>query len=168
MVNQIDKSEEVVNTGKDGQGGHWSERWTKKGLSRWAEKEGVRDGQHWKETWHKKVKALTKKRDTEGEIVPDEYESDGSEIEESQCEKWGKNEHTQEEWHEKWGEVHKVGQKEKWCDKWQVDLQTGLKKGENWGQHYDEDYRIKEHWAEKWDDRHQENGGVYEKRHEAS
>ena len=25
---------------------------------------------------------------------------------------------------------------------------------------------MKEHWAEKWDDTHQENNGVYEKRHE--
>lgn len=168
ILNQIEKSEVVENTGKDGHGGHWSDTWTKKGLCRWAEKVGVRDGQSWKESWYKKIKCFSKKRDENGVAIPDEYESDGSEIEESNCEKWGKNEHTQEEWNEKWGEVHKVGQKEKWCDKWQIDLRTGLKKGENWGQYYDEDYNIKEHWAEKWDDRHKENGGVYEKRHEAS
>lgn len=126
----------------------------------------MRDGQEWKESWFKKVKALSKKRDAQGVVIPDEYESDGSEIEESTCEKWGKSEHTMEEWNEKWGEVHKPGQKEKWCDKWQKDLRTGLRKGESWGQHYDEDYRIKKHWAEKWDDRHKENGGVYEKREE--
>ena len=71
-----------------------------------------------------------------------------------------------EEWNEKWGEVHLPFQKQKWCDKWQIDLRTGLKKGENWGQKYTEDYQITEHWAEKWDDRHPENGGVFEKRHE--
>lgn len=165
-VNQIDKSEIVENKGSDGCGGHWSETWTKKGLCRWAQKVGTRDGQHWREAWYKKVKRLSNKRDKNGEVIPDEYESDGSDIEESNCEKWGKNEHTQEEWQEKWGEVHKVGEKEKWCDKWQRDLRTGLRKGENWGQFYDDDYQIKEHWAEKWDDRHGENDGVYEKRHE--
>jgi hypothetical protein len=45
-------------------------------------------------------------------------------------------------------------------------LNTGCKKGENWGQIYSETYQIKEHWAEKWNDLHPENGGVYEKRHE--
>ena len=45
-------------------------------------------------------------------------------------------------------------------------MSTGLKKGESWGQKYTEDYQIIEHWAEKWDDRHPENGGVYEIRHE--
>ena len=121
---------------------------------------------HWKEQWYKKVKKLSKKKDENGVVIPDEYESDGSEVEECTCEKWGMNEQSQEEWNEKWGETHKVGKKEKWCDKWQKDLRSGLKKGESWGQHYDEDYNIKEHWAEKWDDRHQENGGVYEKRPE--
>lgn len=117
-VHQVDKSEVVVNAGEDGHGGNWSETWTKKGLSRWAEKVGVRDGQHWKESWFKKVKALSKKRDETGCAVEGAYESDGSENEESTCEKWGRNEHTQEEWHEKWGEVHRVGEKQKWCDKW--------------------------------------------------
>ena len=32
--------------------------------------------------------------------------TDGEDIEESNCEKWGKNENTMEEWNEKWGEVH--------------------------------------------------------------
>ena len=40
---------------------------------------------------------------------------------------------TQEEWHEKWGEVHRPEKREKWCDKLQIDLKTGNKKGENWG-----------------------------------
>lgn len=124
------------------------------------------EGQFWKEKWYKKVKKLSNKRNANGVIIPDEYESDGSEIEESTCEKYGKNEQTQEEWNEKWGEVHRDDHKEKWCDKWQTELSTGLKKGENWGQRYDEDYNIKEHWAEKWDDRHQDNGGIYERRHE--
>lgn len=93
-MNQIEKSEVVENTGKDGHGGHWSDTWTKKGLCRWAEKVGVRDGQSWKESWYKKIKCFSKKRDENGVAIPDEYESDGSEIEESNCEKWGKNEHT--------------------------------------------------------------------------
>jgi len=45
-------------------------------------------------------------------------------------------------------------------------LASGLRKGESWGQSYNPDYSIREHWAEKWDDRHTENHGVYEKRHE--
>ena len=64
--------------------------------------------------------------------------------------------------------MHREGNKQKWCDKWQLEISTGLKKGQNWGQKYTEDYQIKEHWAEKWDDRHHENGGVYEKRHEVN
>jgi len=54
----------------------------------------MRDGMHWKEKWYKKVKKLSKKRDVAGVVIPDEYESDGSDIEESTCEKWGKNEHS--------------------------------------------------------------------------
>lgn len=47
-----------------------------------------------------------------------------------------------------------------------MEISTGIKKGENWGQTYDDDYQMKEHWAEKWDQRYPENNGVYEKRFE--
>lgn len=93
-VYQNDKVEVTENTGEDGHGGYWKETWTKDGLKRWAEKIGMCEGQHWKEKWYKKVKRLSNKKDENGVIIPDEYESDGSEIEESTCEKWGKNEHT--------------------------------------------------------------------------
>lgn len=76
--------------------------------------------------------ALSKKKDELGRPL-DEDESDGSMIEECYCEKWGKNEEADEEWHEKWAENHRPGEKQKWCDKWQLQLSTGLKKGENWG-----------------------------------
>lgn len=76
------------------------------------------EGQFWKEKWYKKVARLSNKRNEHGVKIPDEYESDGSEIEETTCEKYCKNDNTQEEWNEKWGEVHKPGHKEKWCDKW--------------------------------------------------
>lgn len=164
IYNKTDKSEEVKNNAKDA-AGEWFETWSKKKLERWATKEGERGPHSWKEEWYKKVKALSKKKDALGNELESE-ESDGSMIEESNCEKWGKNTETGEEWFEKWGENHREGEKLKWCDKWQVDLKTGLKKGENWGQKYTEDYQIKEHWAEKWDDRHKKNNGVYEKRHE--
>lgn len=160
-----DKSEVVTNRAKD-LDGEWKETWTKKLRERWANKEGYRnnaDGHksnEWTEKWYKKVKHRKSKK---GE---DDPQSDDSEIEESNCEKWGKNQESQEEWNEKWGEVHRPGERRKWCDKWQVDTSTGLKKGENWGQVYNEDYSVQEHWAEKWDDRHPENHGVYEKRHE--
>ena len=108
---------------------------------------------------------MAKKKDEEGKEL-EEYESDSSAVEEHNCQKWGRNDDSKEEWHEKWGEVHRDDKKEKWCDKWQIDLNTGCKKGENWGQIYSETYQIKEHWAEKWDDRHPENGGVYEQRRE--
>lgn len=48
----------------------------------------------------------------------DGYESDGSMIEECNCEKTGRNEDANEEWSEKWGEIHRIGEKQKWCDKW--------------------------------------------------
>lgn len=111
LVKPVDKFEEVFNEASDNCS-KWIETWTKRNLERWAYKEGFRDGQFWKETWYKRVKALSKKRDQDGNIVKnpetgsDQYESDGEEIEESNCEKWGKNEHMQEEWNEKWGEVH--------------------------------------------------------------
>lgn len=110
------------------------------------------------------MKKLAKKKDDQG----NELSEDGSdgETEESTCKKWGTNFETQEEWHEQWGEVQKVGNRKKWCDKYQIDKTTGLKKGEKWGQIYDEDHQVLEHWAEKWDDRHKINNGVFEKRHE--
>lgn len=158
------KRETVKNKGIDAEGS-WKEEWKRKGLEKWCKKEGNKAGMQWNEQWYQRMKCYSKKKDENGvELSGDE--SDGSQIEESNCEKYGKNEQTQEEWHEKWGEKHQPGEKLKWCDKWQVDLNTGLKKGENWGQTYTDDYQIKEHWAEKWDDRHPENGGVYEKRHE--
>lgn len=41
-----------------------------------------------------------------------EYESeDGAMVEESNCYKWGKNNETNEEWHEKWSEDHREGRK---------------------------------------------------------
>ena len=153
-----ENSEYVKNHAKDLHG-EWSESWTRKREERWAKKSGFRIGDdgaktnEWNEQWYKKVKALSKKKDDEGNELSGE-ESDGSQIEESNCEKWGQNFETKEEWHEKWGEVHRVGKKKKWCDKWQVDKTSGLRKGENWGQIYAEDYSVMEHWAEKWDDRH--------------
>ena len=75
-------------------------------------------------------------------------------MEEYKTEKWGKN--ANEEWNEKWGEIFNEERKEKWTDKWTVDLTSGFKKGENWGQIYDENNQPKHHWAETWDD----NGNV--------
>lgn len=162
--NGNDKSRTAKNWAKDN-GGEWSEEHSNRGKERWAKKKGQRGGQEWYEEWYKKCKTLPKKKDEDGNEL-DEYESDGEDIEEQNCQKWGKNLDSNEEWHEKWGEVHRHDKREKWCDKWQVDLSNGLKKGENWGQTYTENYVIIEHWAEKWDERHQDNGGVYEKRRE--
>ena len=61
---------------------------------------------------------------------------DDEKIEESNCEKWGKNQ--EKEWHERWGEIHRNGQKQKWSDKWVIE--HGVKRGENWGQNYTDDY----------------------------
>lgn len=158
------KVEKVLNKASDSNG-DWSEQWDKVNLERWCEKTGRRGAHTWKEKWYKKVFALSKKKDELGREV-DGYESDGSMVEECTCEKWGKNEEADEEWLEKWGEVHRPGEKQKWCDKWQLQISTNLKKGENWGQTYNDEYQMKEHWAEKWDQRHPENNGVYEKRFE--
>lgn len=140
------------------------EEWSKKGLERWVKKQGKSGNQQWHEQWYKKLKFISKKKDEDGNLLLED-DSDGD-IEESNCHKWGKNNDTNEEWNEKWGEVHKPEKKVKWCDKWQVDLNNGLKKGENWGQNYDDEYNIINHWAEKWDDKHPENNGVYERRQE--
>lgn len=160
-VNKKDSYTVVKNLAKDS-GGEWTETWTNKSRERWTKKEGKRGGQSWNEQWYKKIKNI-KKKDEKGKEL-DAYDSDA--VEECNCQKWGRNEDAREEWNEKWGEVDRHDKREKWCDKWQIDLNSGLKKGENWGQIYTENYQIIEHWAEKWDDRHPENGGVYEKRHE--
>lgn len=116
MYNFLDKSEEVRNYGKD-YNTEWTEEWSKKGLERQCRKEGNSGAQSWKEQWYQKLKKLTKKKNTYGYELSDDDE-DGSEIEESNCQKWGKNEENSEEWNEKWGEVHRIGEKLKWCDKW--------------------------------------------------
>jgi hypothetical protein len=67
-VKPIDNYEEVFNEAQDDES-KWIETWTKKGLERWAYKEGCRDGQYWKESWYKRVKSLKKKYDLEGKIV---------------------------------------------------------------------------------------------------
>ena len=123
------KREKVTNQGSN-KDGTWTEKWEKKGLENWCWKEGRNQSHKWNEQWYSRYKKLNKKRDEQGNEL-DGDESDGSQIEESNCQKWGKND--EEEWNEKWGEVHKPGNKTKWCDKWQIELSTGLKKGENWG-----------------------------------
>ena len=40
--------------------------------------------------------------------------------------------------------------REKWSDKWYLDLNSGFKKGENWGHEFDEDMKPKHHWCEEW------------------
>ena len=124
------KKETVRNKGADGEGS-WEEQWDKKGRESWCKKFGKKAGMQWTEQWYQKLMKPKKNDEVVNELDGDE--SDGSLIEESNCEKWGKNENTQEEWHEKWGEKHRPGDKLKWCDKWQIDLPSGLKKGENWG-----------------------------------
>ena len=137
-VDGNDGSKTIKNKAKD-KSGEWCDEWSNKHLEKWAKKNGKRDNQEWHEEWYKKHKYLPKKKDEDGNEL-DEYESDGSQVDESNCQKWGRNDDTREEWHEKWGEVYRDDRREKWCDKWQVDLDSGLKKGENWGQIYTEDY----------------------------
>ena len=61
-------------------------------------KVGIQGNKQWKEQWYKKIKAYSLKRDEDTGLVlkdpktgEDLYESDGSQIDESNCEKWGKN-----------------------------------------------------------------------------
>ena len=129
------KHDETINKGKNPDG-EWYESWTRRDKESWAMKVGIHKGKHWKEQWYRKIKEYSKKKDEEtGEVVvnpetgSEQYESDGSQVEESNCEKWGKNDEAQEEWHEKWGEIHRPGEKQKWCEKWQIELSSGLKKG---------------------------------------
>lgn len=114
--------EEVTNTAKYGDD-EWTENWRKVGLERWCEKSGRKGRRQWNEKWYKRVFALSKKKDEQGREL-DEYESDGSQVEECNCEKWGKNESDNEEWNERWGEDHRLGRKTKWCDKWQMEIST--------------------------------------------
>lgn len=164
IVNKKEDTENVTNSASSPEG-EWTENWKRVGLERWVEKSGKKDRMQWNEKWYKRVFGLSKKKDEIGNEL-DGYESEGSVIEECSCEKWGKNEEANEEWNEKWGETHQQGNKKKWCDKWQMEISSGTKKGENWGQTYNDEYAMKEHWAEKWDQRYPENNGVYEKRFE--
>ena len=101
-VNRNDGYTLVKNLARDS-GGEWTETWTNKARERWTKKEGKRGGQQWNESWYKKIKNI-KKKDEEGKEL-DAYDSD--EVEECNCQKWGKNDDSKEEWNEKWGEVHR-------------------------------------------------------------
>ena len=52
--NHHDKSEDVVNKAKDGEG-EWSETWKKLQNERWAEKKGKRGAHSWFEKWYKQI-----------------------------------------------------------------------------------------------------------------
>ena len=119
-----EKFEETTNKGSN-EDGDWVESWKRQDKESWAVKVGVHQSSQWKEQWYRRIKEYSKKKDEEtGAVVlnPDtgseQYESDGSQVEESNCEKWGRNEQSNEEWTEKWGEIHRAGEKQKWCEKW--------------------------------------------------
>ncbi|CDW85343.1 UNKNOWN [Stylonychia lemnae] len=133
--------EKVSNTGKNHLG-EWKETWGEQNNVKWAYKEGTNffTSEQWKEEWYEK-------------------RSSQNEIEEHKVEKWGRN--NQEEWNEKWGEVYNGDKKEKWADKWTVDIQSGYKRGVNWGHQLDEELKPKHHWVEQWD-----NNGTIVKRQE--
>ena len=102
-VNNNDGYTMVKNLAKD-PGGEWTEEWTNKKRERWTKKEGKCGGQQWNESWYKKVKDVNKKKDEEGNDL-DAFDSD--DVEECNCQKWGRNDDSKEEWNEKWGEVHR-------------------------------------------------------------
>ena len=113
----------VHNKAKNNEG-EWEETCSKNNLEQWAKKVGKRGSQAWYEQWYKKTKPKQKPTaDHLGEDISliDEDE----EIEESNCEKWGKDEERGEEWQERWGEIHKVGEKQKWCDKDLIQMMFG-------------------------------------------
>ena len=88
--NHATDTEKVKNMAKS-KGGQWNENWTKVKTERWCEKSGKNGSHQWNEKWYKKVFVLSKKKDEAG-LELDEDESDGSAIEECNCEKWGRNE----------------------------------------------------------------------------
>jgi hypothetical protein len=86
-LDMVNNCERVVNMGKDGDS-EWKEEWEKKNQERWARKEGRKGGQRWWETWWKRVKRRQESTEESGQ------DSEGSIVEESNCEKWGRNEDT--------------------------------------------------------------------------
>ena len=70
------------------------------------------------ENQNKDILDIASERKLEENILKTQKLSESSDIEESNCQKWGKNEDAQEEWNEKWGESHYPEKREKWCDKW--------------------------------------------------
>eukprot|EP00347_Sterkiella_histriomuscorum_P014873 403359201 len=123
--------EKISNTGKNNLG-FWKEEWGEQNQTKWAYKEGQNffTNEQWKEEWYEKRK-------------------DDNLLEEHKVEKWGKN--AFEEWNEQWGEINNNEKKEKWADKWAVDLNSGYRRGENWGHTFDSNLQPKQHWIEYWD-----------------